>query len=401
MIGLTKLLCGRATVSEALSYDRHGRADREGRPDLIQFAQVGPVVVWNVTARCNLRCAHCYAAEATGGDELTTDEGRSLIDDLAGLGVPVLLLSGGEPLMREDVFELIAYARERGLRPSLSTNGTLVDTETAGRLAEVGAAYVGVSLDGLEETHDRFRGEPGAFKRALAGLRAARDAGLKTGIRFTVTRDNVNDLPGLLRLTEEERIPRFCMYHLVYAGRGKGLRDRDLSAPERRELVEGLISRALDWCERGVEVEILTTDNHADGVLVLHYVEEHQPERAEEVRQLLRMAGGCSAGRKFVQIDPRGDVHPCQFWPEATLGNVRERSFSEIWRDESCEMTARLRQMPEPLTGQRCGRCIYREYCGGCRVRALALGDVWGDDPSCPLTEEEILAPAPVSPGGR
>ena len=390
MIGITKLLCGRATVSEAM------RAPRTERPDLIQFAsRSGPMVVWNVTARCNLHCTHCYAAEVSGDEELSTDEARALIDDLAALGVPVLLLSGGEPLLREDVYTIIAYARQRGLRPSLSTNGTLIDESTARRLAEVGAAYVGVSLDGLEETHDRFRGEPGAFRRSLIGLRNAREAGLKTGIRFTVTQDNLADLPGLLALVEQERIPRFCMYHLVYAGRGRDLRERDLSATQRRGVVELLMETALDWSSRGVETEILTTDNHADGVLVLRYVEEHQPERAEEVRQLLRLAGGCSAGRKFVQVDPWGNVHPCQFWPEVTMGNVREQPFSAIWQDESDLNIAKLRSMPQPLTGERCGQCVYREFCGGCRVRALALGDEWGDDPGCPLSSEEILAPVP------
>ena len=393
MIGVTKLLCGRATVSEAL------RADRRERPDLLQFAPAAaPMVVWNLTARCNLRCRHCYAAsEVDGGEELSTAEARSVIDDLAALEVPVVLFSGGEPLLRRDLFDLIGYAHERGLRPGLSTNGTLIDRATAGRLAEVGTAYVGVSLDGLAETHDRFRGEPGAFARAQTGLRRARDAGLRTGIRFTVTRDNIDDLPGLLALTERERIPRFCLYHLVYAGRGRDLRDRDLSAEERRGLVALLMETALDWCGRGVPGEILTTDNHADGVLILRYVERHQPERAPEVRRLLRMAGGCSAGRKFVQIDPWGEVHPCQFWPEVTLGNVRERPFSQVWREPAGEVTERLRRMPEPLRGRRCGRCVYREFCGGCRVRALALGDEWGDDPGCPLTEEEIGVSAPVS----
>lgn len=393
MVGLTKLLCGRATVSDAL------RAEGRDRPDLLQFAPgTAPMVVWNLTARCNLRCEHCYAASgADGGEELSTAEARALIDDLAALGVPVVLFSGGEPLLREDIFDLIGYARERGLRPGLSTNGTLIDQAAARRSAEVGTAYVGVSLDGLAETHDRFRGEAGAFDRALGGLRRARDAGLKTGIRFTVTRDNLDDLPGLLALTERERIPRFCLYHLVYAGRGRALRERDLSAEERRRLLTLLVETALDWCRRGVPTEILTTDNHADGVLVLRHVEEHQPERAPEVRRLLRMAGGCSAGRKFVQIDPWGEVHPCQFWPEVTLGSVRERPFSEIWREPDSETVRRLRRMPEPLRGRRCGRCVYREFCGGCRVRALALGDEWGDDPACPLTEEEIGVSAPVS----
>jgi radical SAM protein with 4Fe4S-binding SPASM domain len=391
MIGLTKLLCGKATVSEAL------QAQGWRRPHLLQFSSsAGPMVVWNVTARCNLRCVHCYAEGPVEGNELSPAEGRGLIDDLAALGVPVLLFSGGEPLLREDIFDLIAHARRRGLRPSLSSNGTLIDAETARRLAEVGAAYVGVSLDGREETHDRFRAERGAFARALAGLRAARDAGLRTGIRFTLTRDNMSDLPELLALAERERIPRFCLYHLVYAGRGRTLSVRDLLAGERRRVIGDLIEVTLDWCRRGVEIEVLTTDNHADGVLVLRYLEEHRSERVGEVRELLRLAGGCSAGRKFAQVDPWGNVHPCQFWPEVTMGNVREQPFSEIWRASHNETVARLRRMPATLVGERCGRCVYREYCGGCRVRALSRGDEWGDDPSCPLSEEEVLAPAPA-----
>jgi len=399
VIGFTKLLCGKATVSQAL---RHGAGEsssalRAERPDLLQFASLkGPMVVWNITQACNLTCAHCYAAERSDRAELSTEEGCTLLSELAELGVPVALLSGGEPLMRKDVFDLIAWARGVGLRVSLSTNGTLIDGDVARRLAEFGVAYVGISLDGLEETHDRFRGLTGAFRQSLAGLRACREAGLRTGIRFTVTRDNVADLAGLLELVEEERIPRFCLYHLVYAGRGKGLQERDLSGDQRRRMVQLLTEKALDWCSRGVETEILTTDSHADGVLILKYVEEHQPDRVNEVRELLRMAGGCSAARKFVQIDPWGDVHPCQFWPQVTLGNVRERPFPEIWRDVSDPTVAKLRLMPQPLTGQRCSHCAYKEYCGGCRVRAIAVSDEWGDDPSCPLRSDEIISPAPA-----
>ena len=361
---------------------------------LLQFTTADrPLVVWNTTAACNLRCLHCYsgATPDRADDELTTDEARALIDDLAALGTPVLLMSGGEPLLRPDLFDLAAHARQRGLRPVLSTNGTLVTPAVAERLKQSGVAYVGVSLDGGPETHDRLRQRAGAFEQALAGLANAQAVGLRTGVRMTATRDTLDDLDQVLDIAEERRIPRFCLYHLVYAGRGRDLVEHDLSPDERRAMVERLIVKAVEWCLRSVETEILTTDGHADGVLVSRYVRDHDPAHAEEVQRLLTMSGGCSAGRKFACVGPEGDVHPCQFWTHVTLGNVRDRPFSEIWTDTSHPLLAKLKAMPEPLTGARCGRCDHRALCGGCRVRAEAVhGDPFADDPICYLTDDEI-----------
>ncbi len=394
MIGFTKLLCGKATVSRAL---RQASGQQEKEPGLLQFTTADrPLVVWNMTLRCNLRCSHCYneAGEGAPDDELTTHQAEALIDDLAQMGVPVLLFSGGEPVLRDDLCRLGAYAAGKGIRPVVSTNGTLITSEVAEALREAGFQYVGVSIDGMSETHDRFRCRQGAFVDAWEGIRHAREAGLRTGVRFTVTQDNVHDLPDVLDQAASEKVNRFCMYHLVYSGRGAQLAERDLTAVERRRLIEWLIDRTEELHRAGHDIEILTTDNHADGVLLYRLIVERDPERAAEVAELLTMHGGCSAGGKFANIDARGDVHACQFWGHESLGNVRERPFSSIWRDPDHPLLCSLRESQDRLTG-RCGACAYKQYCGGCRIRAAAAdGDLWGADPSCYLSDEEIRSDA-------
>jgi radical SAM protein with 4Fe4S-binding SPASM domain len=390
MIGCTKLLCGTATVSEALRHQRAG----EGAPArLLQFSSdLRPIVVWNTTNRCNLRCQHCYisAEDRSYADELTTAEAEQFLDDLAEMKCPVVLFSGGEPLVRPDVYELADYATRAGLRVVFSTNGTLITPEVAQRLADAGVKYVGVSLDGGPATHDRFRGRQGCFDEAIEGLRNAARAGMNTGVRFTVNKANVADLSEVIDAVVEHGVPRFCMYHLVYAGRGEEMIALDTDLDEKRRTMELVASKTQELHEAGCELEILTVDNHADGVYIYRHVLEHQPERADEVHRLLEMHGGCSAGVKIANVDPRGDVHPCQFWAHESLGNVRERKFSEIWRDESNELLARLRSKAEHLKG-RCGLCGHKEICGGCRIRAERVrGDLWEADPACYLTDEEI-----------
>lgn len=390
MIGCTKLLCGTATVSEALHYQRDSR---RLPPNMLQFsADNRPVVVWNTTNRCNLQCRHCYidARDRAYAGELTTEEARAFIDDLAAMEVPVLLFSGGEPLLRPDIFTLAARAGAQGVRPVLSTNGTLITPTVAARLKEAGVQYVGVSLDGNAAVHDYFRGQQGAFAAALTGLKHAQKAGLKTGIRFTVNKHNLATLPEVLEIAAARGIPRFCLYHLVYAGRGRGMRELDISPAEKRSVMDLLIQKALEFKERGVDMEILTTDNHADGVYLLRHITRTAPARAQEVRRLLAMHGGCSAGEKMANVDPQGNVHACQFWGHKTLGNVRREKFSRIWLDAADAWLAALRNKSAHLTG-RCGACQYKEFCGGCRIRAEAVhGDVWGEDPACYLTDDEI-----------
>lgn len=397
MIGFTRLMCNMGTVSEEISHSGSApgapaaTATREVS-ELHFSSDLRPLVVWNVTQRCNLACPHCYidASSAAAPGELTTAEARDMVDDLAAMGAPVLLFSGGEPLLRGDIFDLAARAASQGVRPVLSTNGVLISDDTAKRIRDAGFQYCGVSIDGIEEYHDRFRAAPGAWRRSWEGAERSLAHGMRSGIRFTLTRDNAAQLPSVLEETVRRGIPRFCMYHLVYAGRGAALADQDVPVAEKRAIIEWLADRALELGESGVSLEIMTTDNHADGIYLWRRL-AGGGEDGERVMELLRRHGGCSAGRKFANIGPTGDVHPCQFWTHASVGNLRERRFSEIWSDTS-GLIGELRRREERLGG-RCGRCQYQEVCGGCRVRAEAVtGDPWAQDPACYLSDEEIAA---------
>lgn len=387
MIGCTKLLCGTATVSDIVKY---GRSSQNLPPHMLQFSSdATPLVVWNSTNRCNLACQHCYinAEDREYGGELSTEEAKVFIDDLAGIKVPVLLFSGGEPLVRPDLFELGGYARDKGIRPVISTNGTLITPEIARQIKNTGFQYVGVSLDGNEEVHDHFRSRKGAFQETLWGIRNSIAAGNKTGIRFTVNKLNYHTLSEVLDIVEQEKIPRFCMYHLVYAGRGKEMAELDTTPEQKRATIELLIERTLDFNRRGVEVEILTTDNHADGIYILQYFEKNQPERVPEIRELLSMHGGCSAGQKMANVDPLGNVHACQFWGHKTLGNVREKPFSSIWLNTQDEFLQKMRTKQNHVQG-KCQECNFKQFCGGCRIRAEATsGNLWGEDPACYLEQ--------------
>jgi len=394
MLSLSRLLCGTVTTGDALRYERRSAGLP---PHLLHFSEdKRPVVVWNVTRRCNLHCVHCYAAASDRAyeGELSTEEALSVVDDLGAFGVPVVLFSGGEPLTRPDLFTLSRRARDRGLRAVLSTNGTLLNAEVAREVQAQGFSYVGVSLDGLSEIHDKFRGKRGAFEASLAGIRACREAGVRVGVRFTITKRNQHDLPEILRLLEEEDIPRFCMYHLAYSGRGRKIAADALSADETRAALDLLSDQVLDWHRRGIEKEVLTVDNHADAAYLYLRVKRDQPERAAEVLQLLRWNGGNSSGSGVGCIDYRGDVHPDQFSWHLSLGNVREQPFSSIWTDAAPPLLGQLRGRRELITG-RCAGCGFFDICNGnLRVRAeAATGDLWASDPACYLTDDEIREP--------
>lgn len=394
MIGISKLYCGTVEPSDAI---RYGRRSADLPSHLLQFsADKKPVVVWNATRACNLRCVHCYARadERIHEKELSHEEGLALLDDLAEFGVPVVLFSGGEPLVRPDLVELARYAVSKGMRAVISTNGTLIDEETAARLRDVGLSYVGVSLDGMEEVNDRFRGKKGAFRDAMNGIRNCREAGLKVGLRFTVNRMNVDEVPAIFDLLEAEEIPRVCFYHLVYAGRGSELMEEDLAPDETRRVVDLIMDRTRDLHERGLAKEVLTVDNHADGPYVyLRMVREGDP-RAPEVLELLRMNEGNSSGRGIGCVSWDGSVHADQFWRHESFGNVRERPFSEIWSDLSHPLMARLKDK-KPYVKGRCAGCRWLDVCAGnFRVRAeAATGDLWAPDPACYLTDDEISRP--------
>ena len=392
MIGISKLYCGTVEPSDAL---RYGRQSGQLPSHLLQFSiDKRPVVVWNITQRCNLKCIHCYAhAKARQQDnELTTEEGKALIDDLAAMGVPVLLFSGGEPLMRKDMPELAQYAVEKGMRAVISTNGTLIDAKTAGILKDIGLSYVGISLDGSRDINDRFRGVDGAFDQALEGIRNAKEAGIKVGLRFTINRFNAEEIPALFDLLEQMDIPRICFYHLVYAGRGSTLVNDDVSHEQTRRLLDLIMDRTKDLHDRGKPKEVLTVDNHADGPYVYLRMLGENPERAAEVLDLLQMNEGNNSGRGIGCISWDGEVHADQFWRHHSFGNVRQRPFSEIWTDTAADpLLARLKEKKNHVKG-RCAQCRWLDICGGnFRVRAEAVtGDVWAPDPACYLTDEEI-----------
>jgi len=391
MIGVSKLYCGTVEPSDAL---RYGRQSKDLPSHLLQFSEdKKPVVVWNVTRACNLKCIHCYAraVDRTHERELNHEQGLSLIDDLAAFGAPVVLFSGGEPLMRPDLVELASYAVSKGMRAVISTNGTLISKDMAKELKEVGLSYVGVSLDGMEEINDRFRGRKGAFKDAMAGIINCQEVGLKVGLRFTINRMNTAEVPRIFDLIEEYRIPRVCFYHLVYAGRGSDLVDEDLDHEETRKVVDLIIDRTKDLHDRGMAKEVLTVDNHADGPYVyLRMLGENNP-RAEEVLTLLKMNEGNSSGRGIGCVSWDGSVHADQFWRHCSFGNVLERPFSEIWSDLTNPLMKKLKEKKRHVKG-RCAICRWLDVCGGnFRVRAEAVtGDVWAPDPACYLSDEEI-----------
>ncbi len=366
----------------------------------------GPVVIWNLTRRCNLACKHCYAISSNREfpGELSTTEVFEVMADLRRFKVPVLILSGGEPLLRPDIFAISRRAKEMGFYVGLSTNGTIIDEANIDAIAEAGYNYVGISLDGIRETHDHFRRKAGAFESSLSGIRLCQERGIRVGVRFTLTQGNAHDLPALLELMEQENIDKFYLSHLNYAGRGNVNRKEDAFFATTRQAMDLLFEACWRHVEQGASgssgsaKEFVSGNNDADAIYLLHWARTRFPqERIDHLRGKLAQWGGNSTGINISNIDNLGNVHPDTMWWETTLGNVRERPFSEIWPDVSNPLMAGLKAHPRPVTG-RCAECAYFDVCGGnTRVRALQLtGDVWAEDPACYLTDDEIGLPQPV-----
>lgn len=354
---------------------------------------VKPVVIWNLTRRCNLQCRHCYtvSADHVFPGELTEQQAMGVLEDLGQFKIPALILSGGEPLMRMDLFEIAERARKMKMYLALSTNGTVIEGETAERVADIGFDYVGISIDGIGATNDWFRGKEGAFDKALAGVRACKARGVRVGLRFTITEQNASQLPDLLALAEAEGVDKFYLSHLVYAGRGDKHRGADASWSHTRAAVDLLIDRAWKAADEGRSLEIVTGNNDADAVYFLRWAEERFTlEQIAHLKSHLEAWGGNSSGVGVANIDPQGDVHPDTYWSDYTIGSVKERPFSELWTGGD-PMLAQLRRRPRPLKG-RCGACVYQSVCGGnTRIRALQLtGDPWAEDPACYMSDHEI-----------
>jgi len=391
MIGISKLYCGTVEPSDVLRYNRQSAALPA---HLLQFSHdKKPVVVWNVTKACNLKCVHCYSHsnQNVHPSELSTQEGMALLDDLASFGVPVILFSGGEPLLRKDLALLVQHARSKGMRVVISTNGTLISKEKAAELKALDVSYVGISIDGLASANDNFRRVPGAFAKAVEGIRNCQVAGIKVGLRFTITKMNYQDIDSVFAFLEEENIPRICFYHLAYTGRAVDIKDADLSHVETRGVLDTIMARTADLHARGKKVEVLTVDNHADGVYLYLKMKKEDAEKARDVLTLLTMNGGNSTGIGIGCVSWNGDVHPDQFWRHYSFGNVKQRAFSDIWPDVADPMMKGLKNRKSLIKG-RCAACAWLSVCNAnLRVRAEATtGDVWGSDPACYLDDNEI-----------
>lgn len=353
----------------------------------------GPVVIWNLIRRCNLTCKHCYttSADINFPGELSTAEIYQVMADLKAFKVPVLILSGGEPLLHPDIFAISQRAKDLGFYVALSSNGTLIDRDNIEQIAAIQYQYIGVSLDGMRDAHDKFRQKPGSFDASLAGIRLCREYGIKAGIRFTLTQDNASDFPAMLQLMDDEDLDKFYLSHLNYGGRGNKNRRDDATFKLTRQVMDTLFEKAWDWEQQGLHREVVTGNNDADAVYFLDWVKRHFPERAAHIQAKLAQWGGNASGVNVANIDNLGNVHPDTFWWHYGLGNVRNRPFSQIWSDTSDPLMAGLKAKPRPLKG-RCGICAYQSICNGnTRVRAHQLsGDFWAEDPGCYLEDEEI-----------
>lgn len=395
MINISKLYCGQVTPGDWLRYGKKGSGERKGEVVPKRASERRPIVVWNITRACNLKCVHCYndSGASKARNELSTDQAKTVLDDLAQFGVPSVLFSGGEPLMRSDLFELIGHASQRGLRTVISTNGTLISADAANQIKRQGVSYVGVSLDGIGQVNDAFRGVPGAFDKAVQGIRNCRDADVRVGLRLTLTGRNIRDLERLFDFFEAEDVERACFYHLVPSGRAGAIADENLTHAQSREAVETILAKTRFFKESGRKTDILTVDNHVDGVYLYLKLLKEDPGRAANVWKLLTWNGGgmYSSGVGIACIDFNGKVHPDQFWWHYDLGDVHERPFSEIWADGDELLLKGLRDRRAYIKG-RCRLCKFFEACGGSlRVRAdLHFDDSWAPDPACYLTDAEI-----------
>ncbi|MGA2121220.1 MAG: radical SAM protein [Methanoregula sp.] len=386
---ITQCMHGRGTVSGVM---RHRHKPQTDVPSsyLAFSGMYRPVVFWNLTNRCNMSCTHCYSKSGPGRTtegELTTAEALIVIDDLADMGVPLILFTGGEPLLREDIWDLARYAKNCGLKMAISTNGTLITPEIARRIKDSGIEYAGISLDGARaETHDRFRNSPSAFEQTIRAFASCKEAGLRCGVRVTLTKENCRELESLVDLSLSLGASRFCLYWLVPTGRGSDSYTRlQLDRDEVIEALSLLYRKAKETDPAAME--FLTVDAPQDCIHLLASMEKDGSEDLAEARELLEsLKGGCSAGTRVANIDALGNVYPCQFArsSEFLVGNIRGRLFSKLWSDGSNPVLARFREKQARFRG-RCGDCTYRDLCGGgCRVRAHAVeGNFMAEDPFC------------------
>ncbi|MHB8989287.1 MAG: radical SAM protein [Desulfobulbia bacterium] len=346
-------------------------------------------IAWEITRRCNLKCVHCRSSsglEAKGHPDFTLAEAKRVLDDIASYGKPVVVLSGGEPLLRPDVFEIAQYGTGLGLRMCLATNGTLVTQEICTKIKDAGIKMVSLSLDGASaEVHDNFRNQPGAFAGTLNAAKLFKENGIQFLINSSFTKRNQEEIPKIYHLAKELGATAWYMFMIVPTGRGEDIMD-ELIAPEDYE-------KLLVWhyeMEKG-EKDLLVRPTCAPNYyrVVLQQAKEKGDDY--ERRSLQFSTGGskgCLAGQLISLIDVDGNVLPCSYFPMAA-GNIREKSFKEIW--EHSELFHDLRNF-KAYKG-RCGSCEYVNVCGGCRARAYAVtGDYMAEEPYCTYVPKKMRA---------
>ena len=379
MINISKLYCGLAGESDYLRYSVGN--------------SFGPVVVYSCTSRCNLQCLHCYSSSKPNhcSDEMTTTQAKRLLSELAEVNCPVVLFSGGEPLLRDDLFELLTEAQQLGLRTVLSTNGTLIDSATANKLAGVGVGYVGISVDGDEEFHDKFRQMGGSFKAAVAGIENCKKAGIKTGLRFTITKANADQVPAAFDIAASNSIRRICFYHLIRSGRAEELNSQILTPEQTRRAIDVIVEKTDDFARKGLIDEVLTVGNHCDGPYLLLKMQKERKQFFNQAKELLLANGGNKIGEKIICISWDGSVHPDQFWRNYSVGNVKDKTFKQVWGDLNEPVLKKLRDRSQ-FAEERCLGCGWFDLCKG-NFRFLgaeADDENWLNEPACYLTDEEL-----------
>jgi radical SAM protein with 4Fe4S-binding SPASM domain len=336
----------------------------------------GPVVVYNCTNKCSQNCLHCYSKTGLAAGELDTPQAKQLLTQLAGIKCPVVLFSGGEPLERPDIFELLDFSHRLGLRTVLSTNGNLIDSKIAKKLFDTGVNYVGISIDGNQKTHDDFRGIKDSFKKAVDAVKFCKDANLKTGLRFTITNMNFNQIKDVFYLAAELNVQRICFYHLISAGQAVK-NNLKCTNSQIRQVLNDIINCAQDYAAKGV-TEVLTVGNHADGPFILNRLRHQNLPQYEKTLNLLTKFGGNKIGTKIFAIDSAGNVHPDQFWQNYSLGNVTEKKLKDIFENSS-----KIFMDKTVFAPPRCKNCLWLRICGT-NMRDVHL------EPACYLSDEEI-----------
>jgi radical SAM protein with 4Fe4S-binding SPASM domain len=350
----------------------------------------GSIAIWNFTNRCNLSCLHCYSkADLEAVDTLTAADIMDTLPKLKDNGVRFLIFSGGEPLTRKDLFDIATRCKELGIVTYLSTNGLYVKQSNAQKILDT-FDYIGISIDGSPEVHDRFRGLKGSFAESMKAVDLLNSFGkTKVGIRFTITKNTYDDLAFIFDLAEKHHIPKIYISHLVYSGRGLENLEMDLTKDQRIDSVNYILDKAFEYYQSGRDIEIVTGNMEMDAILFYERFATQYPEHADEMMRRLVEWGGNSAGRKLLNIDSEGFVKPDPFFP-TKIGNILYQDFSDIWTNEPVPLLQKLRIHPRELSG-KCATCRYLSICnGGSRSRAYAVyGDMWAEDPSCYLSEEQ------------